>query len=525
MSGLPQMVYNDGIKKTTQIKFGGYDHNLGAAEGSLWDMENLTGDYYPLLATRGARRILHRLTDPHGFYARDGLFWVDGDGFFANGERKGTVTPGRKIFCALGDYLIIFPDKCYYNAGSDSFGSLEAEWSGSAAIKDGTYNGEPAAGNTIQTTGSTFPFSVGEAVTITGCTHAGNNKTVVIEEVSEDKRELRFLENCFENESGSITVCREVPDMDFLCENENRLWGCKGDTIFASALGNPFVWNDLRGLATGSFAVDVGSAGDFTACCSYLGYPIFFKEDHIYKVYGSKPSNFQVMGSASLGVEQGSHLSLAVAGEKLFYLSRVGVVSYSGGMATSVARPFGEERYHNAVGGSDGVRYYCSMESGNGKWSLFVFDTRTALWYREDETKAVGFCWDKELYLLSETGEVFACGSPRYLPAEGEQESEFESYAEFGDFIESNPNEKGVSRLHIRVALEEGATLIVKICFDSADEWHEVKALTAERKRSVVLPIIPRRCDHWRLRLEGTGQWKLYSMAREFYAGSDLQGE
>ena len=85
--------------------------------------------------------------------------------------------------------------------------------------------------------------------------------------------------------------------------------GCgaaKGDTVYASKLGDPFNWNVFDGLSTDSYAVDVGSAGDFTACCSYLGYPCMFKEEHIYKVYGDKPSNFQVMGSASWGWKRGA---------------------------------------------------------------------------------------------------------------------------------------------------------------------------------------------------------------------------
>jgi hypothetical protein len=65
------------------------------------------------------------------------------------------------------------------------------------------------------------------------------------------------------------------------------------------------------GLADDSYAVNVASSGDFTAAVSYLGYPIFFKEDKVYKVYGSKPSDYQVMSSASLGVKRGAAASLA----------------------------------------------------------------------------------------------------------------------------------------------------------------------------------------------------------------------
>ena len=40
------------------------------------------------------------------------------------------------------------------------------------------------------------------------------------------------------------------------------------------------------------------------------------------------------------------------------------------------------------------------------------------------------------------------------------------------------------------------------------------KAVTAGAKRSVTLPVLPRRCDHFRLRLTGTGAWRLLSLTR-----------
>lgn len=119
-------------------------------------------------------------------------------------------------------------------------------------------------------------------MTIAGAAaHEGNNQTIIIREIDGDY--LRFYENSFTiNEGGdaeTLTISRDVPDMDFICENENRLWGCKEDTIYSSKLGDPFNWNVFDGLSTDSYAVNVGSAGDFTACCSYLGYPVFFKEE------------------------------------------------------------------------------------------------------------------------------------------------------------------------------------------------------------------------------------------------------
>lgn len=97
---------------------------------------------------------------------------------------------------------------------------------------------------------------------------------------------------------------------------------------------------------------------------------MLFKEEHIYKVYGDKPSNFQVMGSASLGVEAGSDASIAIAGETLFYLARTGIVAYSGGIPQQVGAAFGTQRFRNAVGGSDGTKYYVSMKDTDDAWHL-----------------------------------------------------------------------------------------------------------------------------------------------------------
>lgn len=533
------MVHADGIQKYRQTQFAGYDHNLGADNGALWDMENLTGELYPLLSPRRRRWIAGHLCKPNGLYCRDGLYWVDGEGFYAGGEQKGTVSDSRKSFASLGVYIVILPDMAYYNRLTGEFGSLGASWSGNVTIRDGTYAGEEAKANTIYAEGADWAsvFQAGDAVTISGCTvHIGNNKTPIIREIDGD--ELRFYENAFTIGEGGdaerVTIERTVPELDFICENENRLWGCKGDSIYASKLGDIFNWNVFDGVATDSYAVDVGSAGDFTGCCAYLGYPVFFKEEHIYKVYGSRPSNFQVMGSASLGIEAGSAASAAIAGETLFYLSRTGITAYTGGIPQSVAAPFGRQRFRNAVGGSDGKRYFVSMEDQDGRWHLFVYDTSRGLWHREDALEAVGFGWNGELYFLDARGTLWIDGTARTVPEGCAREDAVVWSAEWADFYEYSGSssssvpiaqEKGIGKLLIRLELDEDAGVDVLIQFDSDGEWRPVKTLEARVKRSWYLPIVPRRCDHFRIRLEGRGGCRVYSLTREVYAGSELKGD
>ena len=527
MSGLPEMTYSDRIQKKITQQFAGYNHNLYAGDGQIWDMENLTSDYYPLLAPRMPRHYTAVLTKPNGLYGRDGLYWVDGVTFYANGAQKGTVSDSYKTLTNIGSKIIILPDKKYYDTESGEFGSLEASWSGEAAIKDGTYAGEAAKANTIHASATWSDyFKAGDAVEISGAvTHGGNNKTIIIREI--DGNDLRFYENSFEISEGgdteTLTIARKIPDMDYICENENRLWGCKGDTIYASKLGDPFNWNVFDGLSTDSFAVGVGSAGDFTACTSYLGYPIFFKEDVIYKVYGDKPSNFQVMSSASLGVESGSSRSIAVAGETLFYLSKAGIMAYSGGIPQAIGAAFGTVRYKNAVGGSDGRKYYVSMQDSGGNYSVFVYDTWTSLWHREDDTKILDFGYDGEMYFLDAGGKIWISPNARALPGGAVSEGTVESMAEFGDFVENDPNAKGISKIQIRIEVDANSSVEVQIRYDSAGGWQTVSTLETEVKRSYYLPIIPRRNDHMRLRLKGKGGWRLYSLVRESYSGSELK--
>ena len=536
---LPSVLYADGIKKGQQVKFGGLNHNLGADDGELWDMRNLTSDYFPLLATRAQRRLYRTLESAGGLYCWEKLCWVDGTGFYYDGERKGAVTAGQKTFAALGAYIVIFPDKAWYNTLTGEFGSLEASWSGgSLTFTNGKLYEEEAEANCIKASGVNWAdyFKAGDAVTISGCTkHPENNKTPIIREIDGDK--LYFYEYIFildgedgvtpYTETGSLSVQRTVPDMLYICENENRLWGCDKTTIYASKLGDIFNWNVYDGLDTDSYSVDTGSAGSFTACVSYLGYPVFFKEEHIYKVYGSIPSNFEIMGSATLGVAEGSAGSLAVAGEILFYLSRAGVMAYSGGIPQPVGAAFGLERHKNAAAGSDGLKYYVSMQGEDGAWLLHVYDAQRGLWHTEDATHATHFArCDGNLYFLNDAGEIWITGNIQDPPAGTTLEGPVPWRAEFGDFVDKNPDKKGVSKIQIRLELDEGAEVQVYIQFDTTGEWLKVNGALGEGvKRSYYLPIIPRRGDHYRLRLDGTGGCRVYSLVREYYDGSALKSQ
>ena len=116
-------------------------------------------------------------------------------------------------------------------------------------------------------------------------------------------------------------------------------------------------------------------------------------------------------------------------------------------------------------------------------------------------------------------------GNAREAPEDAVKEGPVESMAEFGDFVEGNPNKKGTGKLQLRMELDAGASVKIEMEFDSDGVWRPVDTLETTVKRSFYLPIIPRRSDHFKIRLTGTGGWRLYSLVRENYIGSELKSQ
>ena len=101
-----------------------------------------------------------------------------------------------------------------------------------------------------------------------------------------------FINKVFTN-SGNITLKREVPDMDFVAEMDNRVWGCSSEKheIYACKQGDPKNWNCFMGLVSDSYAATIGTDGDFTGCINYMGTIYFFKDAGVHYLFGSKPSD------------------------------------------------------------------------------------------------------------------------------------------------------------------------------------------------------------------------------------------
>lgn len=353
------------------------------------------------------------------------------------------------------------------------------------------------------------------------------------------EKELEFI-------ACETTITRDVPALEGAFVHENRLWGYVGNTIYASKLGDPTNFGVYDGSATDSWTLEAQVSGRFTACGVYQGYPVFFTETDVYRIYGDLPSNFSFRHAAHKGVREDSPDSVAEAGGVLFWLSLWGVVAWRGGdEPTVISDPLGAGTvFMEGCAGSSGDRYHIAMTAG-GTRSIYVYDARRGMWHKEDDAAATGFVSDGDDVLwtakVKDEDEdkyvwpVWSSQDSTGLDSEGASwpksaEQPFTWEAQFADstrFYETSDtasqNKKGLLRVLIRCELASGASLTVHVRYDGGG-WETKRTIAATdpatEKQSYHIPLILRRCDHYTLKLTGTGGAKIFSITAEKYAGS-----
>nr|DAX92719.1 MAG TPA: stabilization protein [Caudoviricetes sp.] len=344
-----------------------------------------------------------------------------------------------------------------------------------------------------------------------------------------DRNDIRVIAN-------NVTMTRKMPDIAFTCESQNRIWCCSkdGHEIYASALGNPYNFYDYSGIATDSYAVNVGTDGEFTGCINYLGHPLFFKENALHYISGSYPSNNGAIDGMSYavttttdfkGVEKGSERSLAIIDNILYYKSSVGIVAYDGAATTVISDALGKEKFKNAVAGVYKNKYYVSMQDKKGVYHLFVYDTTLGIWCKEDETHVLQFLQvnNELLFTSANDNSIYCVNDEDVLNLEYyKKELDFEWECETGVFGYSYPNNKYLSRFQIRMQIADGAKASIYIQYNSDGIWHRKGEMNGKGIRTHLIPIVPVRCDHMKIKIAGKGNVKIYSIAKIFEEGGDV---
>ena len=618
------------VQKQTRMttSFMGYNHQEIIEDGEMYDMRNMSGHMYPILAPRKKRGITE--VDPegtglaantlYGIHGRDQLVHiVGGDVYYALSatpvqgitvSTDASMLPKKIV--SFGAYVCIWPDRVYFNtADLTDAGTMYKDWdneiteggevTGYRTISmcmcrgDGTNydtsnitvsseapedpeNGQMWIDQSgfddvlrqymeamdewvevattfvkIESEGIGDGLKEYDVVTIAGLEAADSETDPKVQAQIEALNTTNIVYFCGENyivvagilsraqenvKEQTVTAKLDVPDLDFICESNNRLWGCKYglrddvtvNEIYASALGDFRNWNRFMGLSTDSYTASVGTDGPFTGAISQRGYPVFFKENFIHRVSGSQPSNFSITTTACRGVQDGSWRSVQVVNEAIYYKSRQGVMMYDGSMPTNVGEQLGEILYSDARAGVLGDRYYLSMKDKEDTWFQFVYDTSKGTWYKEDNFQAMGYgTVGDELYAIDEEhNTLVSIGG-----SQGEAEDDFPWSATFGlTGAEYGRGQYGskvrndisgkhyMSRFVLRIYVEPGTTVTLEIKYESRP-WETVGQIQGDRLDSYLIPVIPRRCDHLRFRVSGTGDCRIYSIARQMEVGSD----
>lgn len=492
-----------------------------------------------------------------------------------------------KQMISMGAYAVIFPDKVYINTVDlTDCGSLDArydagtikvrltmcridgsEYDLNAAViapespKDPT-NGDLWIDNStsphqlrqyseaaatwvdiltvyvkISARGINANFAVDDGVEIAGLTASDAdanaqlqslNGNHLIQAVGEDYIVVVGILDKVHNQTGGLIVTRECPDMDYVCESDNRIWGCKyglvdGKTvneIYACKLGDPRNWRCYAGISTDSYAVSLGADGKFTGAVTYGGTPIFFRENCLHRLYGSAPSSFQLTTTQCRGVQDGSWRSLCVVNEVLYYLSRTDICAYDGSLPVGVSDQFGGERFSDAAAGSDGRRYYINMQAQDGSRRMMVYDISRRIWHREDDVHAAMFARVRGdlLFVDAAAGNLVSASGKQ-----GALEDNIEWMAESGIMGYEYPDSKYLGRYNIRMRADEDAIISMFIEYDSSGDWVPMGTYYGKNLTTTVnIPVIPRRCDHLRIKFEGRGEVIIYSIARILEHGGDV---
>jgi hypothetical protein len=560
--------------------FRGYNHNLRIAEGEFYDMTNMSSDDYPVLSPRRQRGVYATPGMPQGMISKKDLWYVDGgnlivieDGNKTTIDMGLTVDATPKVLISMGAYIIIMPDKKYINTSNyEDKGMIEASVTTSAATTiqisklDGAaydnvlvQSDEPTSAENgdmwidtssvphtlkqysaaadewsavatsyvkISSLGIGNLFAEGDGVKISGITTATDlNTNTIIHSRGANYIVVTGIIDEVTSQETPITVERKMPDMDFVIESGNRLWGCRyGESngamvneIYSSKLGDFKNWECYAGISSDSWRATVGSDGAFTGAVSFLGSPIFFKENCMHKVYGDFPSTFRIQSTTCRGVQKGCERSIATVNETLFYKSRGAVCGYDGSLPQEISADLGDEAYSEAVGGGLSNKYYVSMKDSNGDYHLFVYDVSKGFWHREDDTQAIQFCEHRgDLFYIDHADDQIK--SVRGTGLRYDEQVRWE--AATGILGTDTPGKKYISKIEMRMSLAHGSRVLIFIEYDSCGEWELVSTLVGDNLSTFTIPIRPRRSDHLRLRISGYGEAKVFSMFKTIEEGS-----
>ena len=391
----PVYTFNRTSERITEFK--GYNARSIRNDGEMRDMSGLSSNQYPCLSQRTQYSIFNdNLINAQSMISKsyigaDGIgnalavIIKDTDNVYKCRYRDVTVPDivlsANTQMVSINDKICFFPEKKFYKINTGEIGNIEATYISTNISSIDVYSNKLVFNGA---SGLADKFNVGDVLETTLAANESGIKSdtegvsgeelqtdiemsaEVISEIGNNyilfQKDISLLPNAAGVEKiqatgiSMLTLKRKCPDLDYVIEWNNRLWGCSNadNTIYASKLGDPTNWQYYQSTSIDSYFAQQGSDGRWTGVGKYSTHLLFFKEDCVHKVYGNYPSEFQIVTQMCSGVKEGSSKSVVTMEDGVLYHSRRGIMGYSGGIPTLLSTEFGNKEYHNAAAGTDG---------------------------------------------------------------------------------------------------------------------------------------------------------------------------
>lgn len=550
---------------TSAVKFGGINNLNGTPLGEWEEMHNMTSDSYPAVCNMPNRRFKSLPSDMTGFMFKDDkLVYTVSDGIHIGDTKIDLkLSETQKKLVSMGAYIVILPDWIVINTEDMSVmeGTVDSE-SSTVTITGGRLT----EANTNMTSPSVDIHK--DLYFLTDATNTEVNKlkegdtvkvsyvykdkpkslTLTVAEISTDASYLMegeiavvfdtsgkysdtyyfFTEGrkisagrpytSFDNaklEKSAELSKQDIPLMDYelIIEHNNRLWGCSSENheIYCSKLGDPFKWTDYSGISTDSYAVTVGSDGDFTGSAVYNDSVLFFKENCVHTVYGTKPSNFTLSTIELRGVQKGSYNSICKSNGLLYYKAPEGIFVFNGSASVRADARLGEDIKDTAVGVADDNAVYMATD-----YRMYVYDYLHDSWHTEDIMGGYGKMisghnYGGALYMTMLVGNLVKLYLIRGIDDSfTEYEPEISFGLQTGELNRSGAIMRHISKLRFVVGVDDAyreVSFNISISYNGGS-FQTVYSYDSTKPKPnteiFTVPIIPMRCQRMKIRIGGT---------------------
>ncbi len=542
---------------------------LTAQPSASWEisaMRNLSPRRLPALSTRPPREMI---SPSFGMAASHGMLTVGKDLYFLQGTtlyRKsnalqtagniadatllGVLSDTDQCMVVFGDYLLLFPDKKYLLFSEGVLRSMELD---TGVIEQVEFNGT----RIILPPGMTWTslgFLPGDSIHV-----INEDDSTPAPEGYYRIRELRgnaaLLMSSFSAlYTSNARFTREIPNLKGAAVCGNRLFGFAGKQIYMAAEGTPFAFQSAVPDGRGAATLASNTAGDITACVSWQGYMVCFKETSILRVLGNRADSFSLIETPAPGIPATMADTLSEVGGELYYHGDTGIYRYT--HATQKPERIGQFAAGIPVvghGGTDGTGYYLDLAEKNQDqttvWSRYLYMPQTGDWYVEDPLPShTHVTLNGYLCTQAVDGRIWISRSDGPTPGQGIGELAsgecMQSSVTFHPDYYSEPDGYRPVNLFLRASSrsEQGELRVLASFADGRAGLDAENPIAVDRSarhiggsfampqgavelahfagrmkdRLLRIPITVPRCDHMILSLEMSGDWEIGALTTEY---------